>query len=104
MTKEEALQIIYDRCQHCDETDEAFKVLREDWIPISSGKLPEETKTKGHGLCHVLVTHKYAGIMRTHQAAFVEGKFLRLEHYTEDNTVTAWMPLPKPYEGSEVNE
>lgn len=66
------------------------------WIPVSE-RLPDETKTKGHGLCHVLVTHTYAGITRTHQAVFTQGKFLKLENYKEDNTVVAWMPLPEPY-------
>ena len=35
MTREKALQIIYDRCQHCDETDKAFEILKEnkgEWI------------------------------------------------------------------------
>lgn len=70
---------------------------KSEWIPVSSGELPKEIKTKGHGLCHVLVTHKYAGITRTHQAVFDQGKFLDLEDYKEDNTVIAWRPLPEPY-------
>jgi hypothetical protein len=110
MTREEAIKELND---HYDTTDEVwldFPKLKEalemaisaledkdEWIPVSSGKLPNEIKTKGHGLCHVLVTHKYAGITRTHQAVFDQGKFLKLETYKEDNTVIAWMPLPEPY-------
>ena len=30
MTREEALQIIYDHCQHCDETEKAFEILKEN--------------------------------------------------------------------------
>ncbi len=35
MTREEALQIIYDHCQHCDKTEEALVILKEnkgEWI------------------------------------------------------------------------
>lgn len=35
MTREEALQIIYDHCQHCDETEKALETLKEnkgEWI------------------------------------------------------------------------
>lgn len=41
MTREEALQIIYDHCQHCDETEEAFVILKEnkgEWIVTTNAK------------------------------------------------------------------
>lgn len=40
MTREEALQIIYDRCQHCDETEKALEILKEnkgEWIDNGNG-------------------------------------------------------------------
>ena len=46
MTREEALQTIYDHCQHCDETEKALEILKEnkgEWIPISSiDEIPKE--------------------------------------------------------------
>ena len=39
MTREEALQIIWDRCQHSKETEKALEVLKEErpqgeWLPM----------------------------------------------------------------------
>lgn len=116
MTREEAKEVLDDMkvkidipksavTQHKrnEALDMAISALSEnkgEWIPVSE-RLPDETKTRGHGLCNLLVTHKYAGITRTHQAVFDQGKFLKLETYREDNTVIAWMPLPDPYKKGE---
>ena len=67
-----------------------------EWIAITK-ELPKENKTKGYGLCNVLVTHRYAGILRTGIAIFSNGKFYTINHKKPDETVTAWMPLPEPY-------
>ena len=45
MTREEALQIIYDHCQHCDETEKALETLKEN-----NGEWKEEFKG-GRKLC-----------------------------------------------------
>lgn len=51
MTREEALAILYARCQHCEETDRAFEFLAkvptvepQDWISV------KEAYTKGEWL------------------------------------------------------
>ena len=68
------------------------------WIPVTK-KLPEEVKTKGYGLCNVLVTHKYAGITRTSFAVFDKGKFYTNNNFKhEDTSVIAWKPLPESYQ------
>lgn len=68
------------------------------WIPVSE-RLPKEVKTKGYGLCNVLVTHEWAGITRTSLAVFDRGKFYTNNYFKHnDISVKAWMPLPEPYE------
>jgi len=72
-----------------------------EWIPITK-QLPEEKRTKGYGLCNVLVTHKYSGVLRTGKAIFTNGKFYTINYQIPDETVIAWMPLPEPYKREEV--
>ena len=76
---------------------EIYDIDYSPWIPVSE-RLPEEIKTKGHGLCNVLVTHKHAGIFRTSFAVFDKDKFYTNNNFKhEDKSVIAWMPLPEPY-------
>ena len=79
--------------------DTTIKALEQTkWIPVTE-RLPEEVKTKGYGLCNVLVTHKYAGITRTSFAVFDKGKFYTNNNFKhEDTSVIAWKPLPESYQ------
>ena len=87
-----------DRLENIEIYKLAIKALEQRWIPVTE-KLPEEVKTKGYGLCNVLVTHKYAGIFRTCFAVFDKGKFYTNDNFKrEDTSVIAWMSLPEPYQ------
>lgn len=75
------------------------KILDQRWIPVGE-KLPEEIRTRGYGLCTVMVTHKCAGITRTSLGVFDKGKFYTNNNFKHNDTsVIAWMPLPNPYKG-----
>ena len=85
MTREEALQTIYDHCQHCDETEKALEILKEnkgEWIPVSE-RLPEKN-TKVYLAC--CDDGYVTSIM------YDSGKWL-----INDTNIIAWMPLPEPY-------
>lgn len=56
MTREEALQIIYDHCQHCDETEKALEILKEnkgEWIEkeVFDGDVAYECSECGELFC-----------------------------------------------------
>ena len=83
------------------------------WIPISE-MLPDERRiTKGHGLCHVLITHRNGRLnkdglpkMAVDQAVFVNNNFTIIHDNrpTSIENITAWMYLPYPYEKESENE
>lgn len=93
MTREKALQIIYDRCQHCDETKKAFEMLKEnngEWIPVSE-RLPEEEHEVycqlSDGSNAVLYVQDNWG-----QMEWVDGMM-----GTGTYDVIAWREKPEPY-------
>ena len=99
MTREKALQIIYDHCQHCDETEKALEVLKEnkgEWIPVSE-RLPKIADV-------YRVTRYYSNNRYIVDACFFDGSSTwhndnRINHkrgYVDN--VIAWQENPEPYE------
>ena len=59
MTREEALQIIYDHCQHCDETEKALEILKEnkgEWKEVVTERFPNGEKRMWHYECSACST------------------------------------------------
>lgn len=74
-----------------DSFDMAIKALEDSrWIPVTE-RLPEED-----GDYLVTTSSLYGATKYVTTRDFSEGR------WTYDSAVTAWMPLPKPYEGSET--
>lgn len=78
--------------------DKAIEALK--WIPCTE-ELPEHNvKSKGYGLRNVLVTYKYAGILRCEQAIVAPAGGFHIHGITRGiDEIIAWKPLPEPYEG-----
>ena len=117
MTKEQAKEILWNRCQHTPETAEAIRVLSEErtqgeWIPVSE-RLPndrdwhlglfKEPDTDFIGIPYIC---DYVGEVT--KGTTNEGWILR--HCTDVDNVpdyfrnlicVAWQPLPEPYREGE---
>lgn len=65
------------------------------WIPVTE-RLPEEEGT-------YLVTYTDGGVTEVGSSIYLQRED-GSEPYWDYFVVTAWMPLPEPYKGSEQNE
>lgn len=84
----------HDNCT-LGELEEAEQRLKDsifEWTPVTE-RLPEED-----GDYLVTTSSFYGATIYVTTRNFSDGE------WTYDRAVTAWMPLPKPYEGSEKNE
>lgn len=112
--RDEAIRIIKSECYISDlldldrtrmvntALDRAVEALESRWIPVTE-RLPNVGDT-------YIVTIEYKGEFEGVDAAdfvftgdgYIDGKWDTLNDWIEDKTefyhVTAWMPLPKPYE------
>lgn len=74
---------------------EAFKLaaeaLKQRWIPVIE-KLPEKDG-------NYLVTYTDGGVAEVGSSLYIQ-RVDGTEPYWDYFSVTAWMPLPKPYKGS----
>ena len=68
-----------------------------EWIPVSE-RLPDE-----RGL-YLITFGKYDSVLDAHEAHYVNGEWLMLDHSYKFKTVRAWMPLPEPYREDDKNE
>lgn len=105
MTREEAIKWLgYSKQgevgKAVEALDMAIKALEQTtWIPVSE-RLPEEYKK-------VIVSDAYNGI---YIGEFIDaaenwgGKHFINEHGMHSKSVTAWMPLPKPYKEESEEE
>lgn len=66
-----------------------------EWINIKT-EFPMEIKTRGHGLCNILVVYPYAGIPRVEQCLLIGNKIKTFKDRDVTNIVTHWMYLPTP--------
>lgn len=93
----------YDIVVHCEAEEEQKKVIERlstDWIPVAE-RLPEEdgrylvTFKYGIKVCMV----GYGSCKRTVLGYPIEHGWYSLEEaqYYADDSIIAWMPLPKPY-------
>lgn len=81
------------------------------WIPISE-MLPNERRTEGHGLCHVLITHRTDKLglpkIAIDHAVFINNNFIIIgdTRPTSIENITAWtyLNLPDPYEKESENK
>lgn len=87
--KDELIKALsYDRQQY--EKGYADAKAEQQWIPVSSMKFPEENKP-------VLVTH----IGRLGKFVSVDWVNPNTHRWNNTLNVTAWMEIPKPWEGEE---
>lgn len=93
-------EILKRRINNEDEIDEfdTESILRSlpvvnQWTFVED-ELPEEVRSPGHGLCHVLVTTTKNFHHAVEQEIYMNGKFFFRGE--EDTKVLAWMHLPMP--------
>jgi len=99
MTREEALETLWNRCDHNDKTYEAYCVLAEQtrWIPVS------ENYPKINDVYEKFLVIDADGEMSV-QTFFVTLMGCQ-PYFSGGRDVVAWMPLPKPYRAeSEEND
>lgn len=78
---------------HCKETTLKWTDIKDEF--------PKDIKTRGHGVCNLLVTYQYTPNMkRVDQAMLFDGHIYLVSHssYQIDDKVTHWMYLPDPPE------
>lgn len=91
-------------CEYWDSESNFCALCRpsaQQWIPVSSGELPEanEIDEKGFIKAYLVQDGRWMDVARW------DGEdWIAWGYGTALEDVTAWMPLPKPWEGGAENE